>query len=99
MSRKDSRHVSCEKVITRNKSPQPKVRTPASPPWRSMMRPNVFHGTYSMTCANSVLPTFMRYPGSAKPESIANVESEIQIVDTHELLETRIRSDSTACSP
>jgi hypothetical protein len=36
------------------------------------------------------LPTFMRHPGSCKPESIANEPSEIQIVDTHEALETRI---------
>ena len=52
------------------------------------MRPNAFHGTYSMICANSVLPTFMRYPRLFKPESIANVQIEIQIVDTHESLET-----------
>ena len=39
-----------------------------------------------MTCANSVLPTFMHYPRLFKPESIANVQIEIQIVDTHETL-------------
>lgn len=55
-----------------------------------MIRPNVFHGTYSMTCANSVLPTFMHYPRLFKPESIANVQIEIQIVDTHEALETPV---------
>ena len=67
-----------------------KVRTPASPLWRSMMmRPKVFHGTYSMTCANSVLPTFIRHPRSSKPKSIANIQSKIQIVDTHESLKTR----------
>ncbi len=64
MSRKDSRHVNCEKAITRNKSAQSKVRTPASPWCRSMMRLKFFHGTYSITCANSVLPTFMRYSQS-----------------------------------
>src|SRR5712692_8728865 len=90
MSRKDSRQVNCEKAITRNKSVQSKVRTPASPECLSMMRPKVFHGTYSMICANSVLPTFMRHPRSSKPESIANAQSEIQIVDTHESIETRI---------
>src|SRR3990167_4454740 len=90
MSRRDSRHVNCAKAITRNKSAQLKVRTPALPPYRSMMRPNVFHGTYSMTCANSVLPTFMRHPRFFKPESIANVQTEIQIVDTHESLETPV---------
>jgi hypothetical protein len=31
----------------------------------------------------------MRHPRLFKPESIANVEIEIQIVDTHETLETR----------
>lgn len=36
-----------------------------------------------MTCANSVLPTFMIYPRLTKPESIANAQFEIQIVDTH----------------
>ena len=32
----------------------------------------------------------MRYPRLFKPESIANVQIEIQIVDTHETFETRI---------
>jgi len=32
----------------------------------------------------------MRHPRSSKPESIANAQSEIQIVDTHESIETRI---------
>src|SRR5450756_1174918 len=99
MSRKDSRHVNCEKAITRNKSAQSKVRTPASPPWRSMMRPKVFHGTYSMTCANSVLPTFMRHPRSSKPGSFAHVQSEIQIVDTHEFLKTRFCIGFSAFPP
>src|ERR1019366_1717703 len=90
MSRKDSRHVNCAKAMTRNKSAQPRVRTPASPLWRSTMRPNLFHGTNSMTCANSVLPTFMRHPRSVKPESLANVENEIQIVDTHKSLITLV---------
>jgi hypothetical protein len=31
----------------------------------------------------------MRHPGLFKPGSIANVQIEIQIVDTHESLETR----------
>jgi len=60
------------------------------PLWRSMMRPKVFHGTHSMACANSVLPTFMRYPRLFKPESIANMQSKIQIVDTHESLKTSV---------
>src|SRR6185295_487164 len=84
MSRSDSRQVSWENARTRNKSAQPSVRTPASPLCRSMMRPKDFHGTNSMTCANSVLPTFMRHPGSLEPASIANEPTEIQIVDTHE---------------
>ncbi|OOG51204.1 hypothetical protein B0E49_16450 [Polaromonas sp. C04] len=36
------------------------------------------------------LPTFMRHPRLRKPESIPNVQIEIQIVDTHESLETRV---------
>jgi hypothetical protein len=32
----------------------------------------------------------MRHSGSFKPASIANRRSEIQIVDTHESLETRV---------
>jgi hypothetical protein len=32
----------------------------------------------------------MRHPGSLKPASIAKNQSEIQIVDTHETLETRV---------
>jgi len=92
MSRSDSRHVSCAKVMTRNKSAQPSVRTPAAPLCRSMMRPKVFQGTNSITCANSVLPTFMRHPGSIKSGSIANRRFAIQIVDTRELLETRVNA-------
>src|ERR1019366_7550024 len=99
MSRSDSRQVSWENAITRNKSAQPSVRTPASPLWRSMMRPKVFHGTNSITCENSVLPTFMRYPGSFRPASIANRRSEIQIVDTHESLKTRADIGFPACQP
>ncbi len=73
MSRSDSRQVSCANAMTRNTSAQFKVRTPESPLWRSMMRPKVFHGTCSITCAKSVLPVFMRYPRSFKPASIANI--------------------------
>jgi len=32
----------------------------------------------------------MRHPGLFNPESIAKTQFEIQIVDTHECLETRI---------
>jgi len=32
----------------------------------------------------------MHYPRLFKPESITNVQIEIQIVDTHEALETRV---------
>ena len=60
-----------------------------------MIRPKVFQGTKSMTCANSVLPTFMRHSRPYKPESIANVQIEIQIVDTHKSEQTRVN----ACSP
>src|SRR5215208_3982410 len=96
MSRSDSRQVSCAKAMTRNKSAQLRVRTPASPLCRSMMRPKVFHGTNSITCANSVLPTFMRHLGSVQPESIANWPFRIQIVDTSESLETTDNAGLTA---
>ena len=43
-----------------------------------------------MTCANSVLPMFMRPPRLFKPGSIANVQIEIQIVDTHESLDAPV---------
>jgi hypothetical protein len=48
-----------------------------------MMRPNVFHGTYSITCANSVLPTFMSHPDFFETGMIANLRLGIQIMDTH----------------
>ncbi len=57
---------------------------------RSTIPPKVFHGTNSITSAKSVLPTFMRHPGSFKPGSIASQQVAIQIVDTHESLETRV---------
>ena len=72
--RSDSRKMICAKAMIRNKSAQSSVRTPASPLCRSMMRPKVFHGTNSMTCANSVLPTFMRHPELFKPASIARTQ-------------------------
>ena len=90
MSRKGSHQVNCAKAIAQNKSPQLKARTPASPPWRSMMRPNVFYCTYFMICAKIVLPTFMHRLRLYKPESIANVQIEIHIVDALETLEARI---------
>ncbi len=77
---------------------QGKVRTPASPLCRSTMRPKVFHGTYSMTCANSVLPTFIRHSRIIKSERIANADSEIQIVDTHESFKTLFHTDFFARS-
>ena len=49
-----------------------------------------FHGTNSITCAKSVSPTFMCHPGSVQPESFANRQIEIQIVDTHESLATLV---------
>jgi hypothetical protein len=64
-----------------------------------MMRPKVFHGTYYITCANSVLPTFMLHPRLAKPESIANAQSEIQIVDTRFSFKTRISTGFAAGTP
>jgi len=39
----------------------------------------------------------MRYSRFIKPGSIANMQIEIQIVDTHESLKTRIDSGFTAC--
>jgi hypothetical protein len=45
----------------------------------------------AFTCANGVfLPTFMHHPGSFTPASIAKPQSEVQIVDTPETLETRV---------
>src|SRR5208283_4487026 len=79
--------------MMRNKSAQPSVRTPASPLCRSMMRPKVFHGTNSIPCANSVLPTFMRPSGSSNPESIANKQHGIQIVDTQNSPENVARKE------
>jgi len=78
--------------MTRNKSAQLNIRTLASPLCRSIMRPNVFHGTNSMSCANSVLPIFIRHSRARKPVSIANQGTEIQIVDTLESPETRVSS-------
>jgi antitoxin ParD1/3/4 len=55
-----------------------------------MMRAKVFHGTNSITCANSVLPAFMRPSGGWNPESIANERHAIQIVDTQKLRQSLI---------
>ena len=60
---------------------------------RSIMRPKVFHGTNSITCANSVVPRFMRHPKSFRPVSIANTPGAIQIVEPHATLEPRITID------
>src|ERR1035437_8460151 len=76
--------------MIRNRSAQLSVRTPASPLCRSMMRAKVFQGTNSITCANSVLPTFMRHSRSLNPESIANEHHAIQIVDTLNQLENLV---------
>jgi len=38
----------------------------------------------------------MRHPGSFKPASVANRQSEIQTVDTHESLETRVSAGFAA---
>jgi len=38
----------------------------------------------------------MRHPGSFKPASVANRQSEIQIVDTHESLETLVSAGFAA---
>ena len=95
MSRSDSRQVSWANAMTRKTSAQPKVRTPASPWCRSMMRPKVFHGTNSMTCANSVLPTCMRHSGRSTARSIVIWHGTIQIVDTLEIAELAITIDFT----
>ena len=39
----------------------------------------------------------MHYPGSFKPESIANRQIDIQIMDTHETLATRVSIGFAAC--
>ena len=59
-----------------------RVRTLSSPLCRSTIRPKVFHGTNSITCASSVLPTFMPHLGHFEPEGPARQRIEIQIVDT-----------------
>jgi hypothetical protein len=41
----------------------------------------------------------MRHPGSFNPGSIANVQSEIQIVDTQKSIETRISIGFPAFAP
>jgi hypothetical protein len=46
------------------------------------MQVKFFHGTNSITCANSVLPTFIMPPGRFKPEGNAIKQNAIQIVDT-----------------
>jgi len=58
-----------------------------------MMRPKVFNGTNSMSCANRVLPTFMRHSGGGTARSIANWRGAVQIVDTRESSETTISID------
>jgi hypothetical protein len=42
---------------------------------------------------------FMLHPGSFKPESIANRQIKIQIVDTHKTFATRISIGFAACQP
>lgn len=49
-----------------------------------------------MTCANSILPALMRHSRLYKPESIAKVEIEIQIVDTLKSLQPRVNACSQA---
>jgi MinD-like ATPase involved in chromosome partitioning or flagellar assembly len=49
--------VNCANAITRKCSAQLIRRTPALPLYRSTMRPKLVHGTNSMTCEKSVLPT------------------------------------------
>jgi hypothetical protein len=55
-----------------------------------MIRQNVLHGSYFMTCAKSILPRFMHHTRLFKPKSIANVQIDIHIVDIHEAIETPI---------
>ena len=49
-----------------------------------------------MTCANSVLPTFIPYLRSSKPDSTTIVQYRIQIVDTHKTLKNRVTAASAA---
>ena len=86
ISRNDSRQVNCENAMIRNKSAQLRLRTPTSPACRLMMQLKFFHGTNSLTCANSVLPTFIFNTKPHKPEIIAN--DEFQIVDTPKTAKT-----------
>lgn len=67
---------------------------PPGPDIARRFAPNGVHATTSLTCANSVWPTFMRYPGwVVRPVSIANAPGAMQIVDSHETLETPVTID------
>jgi hypothetical protein len=56
-----------------------------------MLRQNVLHGSYFMTCTKSILPRFVYHIRLFKPKSIANVQIDIQIVDIpHGAIETPI---------
>src|SRR5664279_2067984 len=84
MSRRLSRYVSWANAMARYCSPQLSVRTPASPSYLATIRSKVFHGTNSISCANSVLPVFI----GASSEGLRSMH-RLQIVDSHFCHETR----------
>lgn len=59
------------------------------------MRPKAFQGRNAVTCANSVLPMFMRRFRSFKPERIENAQFQVQVVLTHKTLETWVTTGLT----
>src|SRR5271167_623580 len=75
MSRRLSRYVICANAMTRNCSLHRNFRTPRSPPYRATIRSKLVHGTKSITCANSVRPTF-----TVKPPDPHERENYIQII-------------------
>ena len=54
------------------------------------MRQKFFHGTSTVTCANSVLQEFMRHPSLLNPANRVSPQPEIQIADPHRALERHV---------
>src|ERR1700685_2271131 len=88
MSRRLSRYVICAKAMMRNCSPQRRLRTRTSPPYRVTIRSKLVHGTKSITCENSVRPTFTVRPPIGKiGHPTANSQIQVQIDTKQNLLQ------------
>src|ERR1700685_1620968 len=88
MSRRLSRYVICANAIMRNCSPQRRLRTRTSPPYRVTIRSKLVHGTKSITCENIVLPTFTVRPPIVKiGHPTANSRTQVQIDTKQNLLQ------------